>query len=113
MKKNDWILLITTALYSLLFYQQTPGINFLIFNVALITCLGIKENSLLKDTRWTLAAIGSLLSSLCISYYGNGLSVTANLISLGLLSALSYKRNTSVILSLLFSFYSYCSTPVF
>jgi hypothetical protein len=113
MKKNDWILLITVALYSFLFYQQTAGINFLIFTVAVVIGLYVKDNNLIKNNKWKLAAVGSLLSALCISCYGNSLSVIANIISLSLLSALSYSSNTSVILSLLFSFYSYFSSAVF
>lgn len=113
MKKNDWILIATVALYSFLFYQQTAGINFTLFTIALITALLIKDNALLKNTSWKLAAVGSLVSSICIGYYGNGLSITANIISLSMLSALSYNGHTSVIASLLFSFYSYSSSLAF
>jgi len=45
--------------------------------------------------------------------YGNTLSVIANVISLSLLSALSFDTNTSVVFSLLYSAYSYLSSPVF
>ena len=31
MKKNDWILIISVILYSWMFYQQSPGINILLF----------------------------------------------------------------------------------
>lgn len=113
MKKNDWILIATVALYSFLFYQQTAGINFTLFTIALITALLIKDNALLKNMSWKIAAVGSLVSSICIGYYGNGLSITANIISLSMLSALSYNGQTSVIASLLFSFYSYSSALAF
>ena len=39
MKRNDWILLIAVAAYSFLFYEQSPGINFLIFTIVLLACL--------------------------------------------------------------------------
>ncbi len=112
MKKNDWILAITVAAYSYLFYQQTAGINFLLFNLLLVTILLINDKTRIKSVYWMLAACGSLLSAIGISYYGNGLAVTANLISLSMLSALSYNTQTSVIAALLFSSYSYASSIV-
>jgi hypothetical protein len=113
MKKNDWILLSSVALYSFLFYEQTAGINFLLFTIALITGLLLKERLLLKNTAWLFAAIGSLLSGICVAIYGNGLSVIANIISLSILSGISLNGQSSVIMSLLFSFYSYITAPIF
>lgn len=113
MKKNDWILLATVALYSFLFFEQSAGINFLIFNLALIAALLIRNRELITSKSWNLAAGGSILSAVCIALYGNGLAVTANILSLSMLSALSDSKKNSVIVSLLFSFYSYASSIVF
>ncbi len=113
MKKNDWILLVTVALYSFLFYGQTAGINFLIFTISLIAGLLLRDNQLIKNHYWKLAAVGSLLSGGCVAYYGNTLAVIANVISLSMLSALSHRANTSVVLSLVFAAYSYSSSAVF
>ena len=41
MKKNDWLLFAAVGLYSFLFYQQTLGINFLIFTLFLVTALSV------------------------------------------------------------------------
>ena len=35
MKKTEWLILIATAAYSYLFYEQTDGINFLLFSILL------------------------------------------------------------------------------
>jgi hypothetical protein len=113
MKKNDWILLVTVALYSFLFYKQTAGINFLLFTVLLIAGLLIKDKQLVKNHYWKLVMAGSVLSALCIVYYGNTLAVIANILSLSILSALSYTANTSVVAAVLFSAYSYSSSSVF
>jgi len=113
MKRNDWILSFSVLFYSLLFYNETAGINFLIFNAVLISCLLIKNAALIIRRNWVLAASGSLLSAVCVMLYGNTLSVIANVISLSLLSALSFDVNTSVVFSLLYSAYSYLSSPVF
>jgi Leucine-rich repeat (LRR) protein len=109
MKKNDWILIISVILYSWMFYQQTPGINFLIFSVAAILLLIWREPSNLKDTKWYVAASGTLVSGICVALFGTALSVVANVVSLSLLSAYSVSRNSSVILAGLYSIYSFLS----
>ncbi|HXB14034.1 MAG TPA: DUF4153 domain-containing protein [Bacteroidia bacterium] len=113
MKRNDWILLISVALYSFLFYEQAAGINFLIFNLALIACLVLLNKSLLRKRTWQVAAAGSIISALSVCLYGNGFAVVMNAISLSLLSVLSTEEKSSVIISLLFAAYSYASAPVY
>lgn len=113
MKKNDWILLASVATYSYLFYNQNAGINWLVFNAILITLLLSRNKEVYKTKSWLLAATGSIISAICITYYGNGLSIVANIISLGILSAYSINAKTSVILSFLFSCYSVAASSVF
>jgi hypothetical protein len=113
MKKNDWILLSAVALYSYLFYEQSPGINFLLFSLALIAALVMRDRSVSKNKNWLLAAAGSLASAACVAWYGNNLSVIANIISLSLLSGLSARPETSLLFALLFSLYSYVSSIAF
>ncbi|MGB3947206.1 MAG: DUF4153 domain-containing protein [Bacteroidia bacterium] len=113
MKKNDWILLTSVAVYSYLFYNQYAGINWLIFNILLICLLIVRNNKIYKINNWLYAAIGSIITAACITYYGNGLSILANIISLGILSAYSINSKTSVILSFLFSCYSVTASGVF
>ena len=112
MKRNDWILASAVFIYSLLFYNQTAGINFLIFTIVLIIFLLIKNAALIIRRNWVLAALGSLLSGVCVVWHGNILAVVANVISLSILSALSFDSETSVVFSLLHSAYSYLSSPV-
>ncbi|MCW3102020.1 MAG: hypothetical protein JWO09_460 [Bacteroidetes bacterium] len=113
MKKNDWILLSSVFAYSFLFYRQGTGINFLIFSALLVFLLLLKDRTLQRNKPWLIAAAGALASSFCVFYIGNGLSLTANIISLMLLSAFSVGPGTSVITSLFFSAYSTCASFVF
>lgn len=112
MKKNDLPLVAATALYSLLFFQQSYGINFLLFTLALILLLIIRSKEVIKNKYWLLAAGGSVLSALCVSHYGNTLSFIANIISVSLLSAYSL-GSSSLFFALLFAFYSYASSLFF
>jgi Leucine-rich repeat (LRR) protein len=109
MKKNDWILIISVILYSWMFYQQTAGINFLIFSVAAIVLLIWSKPSNLKDSKWYVAASGTLVSGVCVALFGTAVSVVANIVSLSLLSAYSISRNSSVVLAGLYAVYSYLS----
>lgn len=113
MKKNDWIFLISLVAYGYLFYEQTAGINFFIFSCLLTFFQGIRDKMLLKKTSWLLAASGVLLSSFCVFYYGSGLSVISTIVSLMLLSALSYSPSTSVIVALMFSVFSIIGSFLF
>lgn len=113
MKKNDWILIISVILYSWMFYQQTPGINFLIFSVAAIGLLIWRDPSALKESNWYVAASGTIVSGVCVALFGTAVSVVANIVSLSLLSAYSISRKTSVILAGLYSMYSYMSSVGF
>lgn len=113
MKKNDFILLFATVSYSYLFYQQGLGINLLIFSILLIALLLIKGPKSRNNISWLVAAVGSIISSCCIAYYGNHLSFWANIFSLMLLSAFSIQPKTSVIFSFLFSCYSISASSIF
>ncbi len=113
MKKNDWILATAVSIYSYLFYNQGLGVNFLIFTISLIVLLFLRNKEVIKNRNWIFIAIGSLLSASCIAYYGNGLSLAANIISLCILSAFSINPNTSILTSLFFSAYSISASYVF
>jgi Leucine-rich repeat (LRR) protein len=113
MKKYDWILIASVAAYSYLFYHQNLGINFLVFTISLIVLLFFRNVKVYKNASWIVAAIGSLLSAFCVVYYGNGLSLITNIISLGILSAFSFNPKTSILTSLFFSLYSIGGSSVF
>lgn len=113
MKKNDWLLLISVALYSALFYEQSPGTNFLLFNLALVVFLLIRDNSLLKSKNWIFTAIGAIVSSVGIMLYSSPLAIIANILSLSILSTISIAPKTSVFTSLFMSLCSMGSSCVF
>lgn len=112
MKKNDYLLLIATAAYSFLFYRQNAGINFLLFNVILLTVLALKNVKLVRDRKWLWAAGMCLVSSASIFVTSSALSIIANVASLLLLSAFSFNSATSALFSFLFSCYSVISCIV-
>lgn len=110
MKKNDVLLIISVALYSFLFYKQALGINFLIFSVSLTSFLLIRDISVIKNKLWIAAALGSIVSGVCVAIHGTGLAYFANVFSLSLMSAYSLSRKSTVILAILYSTYSYITS---
>lgn len=113
MKTNDYLLVTGTAAYSYLFYQQTAGINFLLFNIVLIALLAIKNKQVIYSGKWWWAAAMCLASSAAVFVHSSALSVIANTCSLLLLSAFSVNAVTSSIFSFLFGLYSVLSSMVF
>ena len=115
MKKNDLILLSSVALYSYLFYQQTAGINFLLFTLFLLGMLTFK-NGIYKNLfnfAWWGAVVGSIASGICILLFGNTLSVIANILSLSLAAAFSVERNSSILFAGMYALYSHLGATVF
>lgn len=113
MKKNDYLLLIATGAYSMLFFQQNAGINFLIFSVLLITVLIIKNKHLLSHKKWLWSATLCLISATSVFVHSSALAIIANIISLLLVSAFSFNIVTSSIFSFLFSCYTVISCIVY
>src|SRR5688572_6115708 len=101
MKKNDWIFLISLAAYSYLFWQQIPGLNFLIMNIILITGIILRDKTVLQNRAWLLAAGCSLLTAFSVFWHVNVLSVFANFAAMLLTGSFVLNRGNSVIIACL------------
>jgi Leucine-rich repeat (LRR) protein len=112
MKKNDWIFLLSVSLYSYLFYQQSPGINFLLFDLALLAGIYLKDPAPVKTKNGLLFSTGVIISGVCITFYSSPLAIITNLISLASLSAVALAPKTSLITGLLMSLYSVLASCV-
>lgn len=113
MKTNDYLLLAATGAYSFLFYQQNAGINFLLFNIVLLIILVVKNKKLLSYNKWIWSAVLCLLSAICVFVHSSALSIIGNILSLLLLSAVSFNVATSSLFSFAFSCYSVLTSIAF
>jgi hypothetical protein len=113
MKTNDYLLLTATGAYSFLFYQQNVGINFLLFTLVLLAVLVIKNKKLLSHKKWIWSAMLCLLSAICVCIHSSALSIIGNVLSLLLVSAVSFNVATSSLFSFAFSCYSVASSIVY
>jgi hypothetical protein len=113
MKKTDWSILMATAAYSILFYKQLAGLNFLLFTLLLLVLFYLQNKALLKNTQWKITALLSLLSGAMVFVHSSTLALWGNCISLLLLSASSINQNSSVIFNLFYSIYSVLGSFIF
>ncbi len=113
MRKNDWVLVCITLIYSFLFYKQAVGLNFCVFTLIIITGLLLKNRDLVRRTNWRMVMLGSLVSSISVVKYGNELAMLTNFISLLLLVGISMSEKSSVFFSLLHGAFSLICSPVF
>lgn len=95
MKKTDWIILVCLVAYSCLFWQQEPGLNFLIMTCLLLGGQLYNDRTLLKNRVWVIAGIAALITSFSVFWHCNGLTVIGNLVSLLLASSFVINRNNS------------------
>ena len=113
MKKDIALIIISSILYSFLFYQEGAGVNFLIFTVLLIIFQVINNPKIIGLNTWLLTAVAGICSGVGIVLYGSALSITANIISLFTLSFTAYSIKTSFPVGLFHATYSVGSSVVF
>lgn len=113
MKRNDILILISLVLYSVLFYEQYAGVNFLIYSFILPLFLLLRNNTLLKDPKWMLLAAGSIASGIAIFITNTYLAIVANITSLSLLSVFSVSPKSSVFMATIYSIMSYTTSFVY
>src|ERR1019366_1172118 len=106
MKKNDWLIITATAAYSYLFYNQSAGLNFFIFNLILTLLLLLSNRQLLYQPCWLFAWTGSLVSSFFVLWWGTELPVYANICSLLALVGFSFHPESSFLVAAFNSCYS-------
>ena len=113
MKRNDIPIMLATAAFSYLFYYQSAGVNYFLFNVLLIILLLVRDSSLLYSRAFLGAAAGCIVSSFCIFWYDTPLPYTADMISLILLAGISMDRDSSFIIGFFHSIYSFLGVSIF
>jgi hypothetical protein len=113
MKKQDWALLLSTALYSYLFHLQNAGINFLLFSASVIIMLAWSHPHVVSQRRWQVAALLAFASGCFVFIHGSWLALLANGLSLLALAGATMNRHSSVAINLISSGGSIVASPAF
>jgi hypothetical protein len=113
MKRNDWLLIASAIIFSVLFYQQATGINYLLFTVLITTVIVFFNPNNIKKWQWWYYAALSNICGFAVFYCNSNLSVFASVLSLLVFSGKSFNYKNSVLINLCFSFFSVISSSVF
>ena len=99
------------AAYTYLFYQQSAGVNFLLFHLILGGALVWTQPYLLRSVLGRWLALGSAFSSVCVAWYGNEVALTANLLSWLALVGYSCQPDASLLVAWVQALHSILTAP--
>ena len=107
MKKTDVLLMVSTLIFSLLFYRQSPGINYLIFSFVLILAVWALNPSIIRRWNIVLVMLGTVISACNILWSNTVMAVVMNLLSLVVLAGLTLNPQSSFIVAIINSIFSF------
>jgi hypothetical protein len=113
MNRKNLILLALLFVFEVLFYQQKPGVNMLIFNTLLLIGSLLYKPELKSNLKWLLMAISLLISSACVAYYGDALSCITAFITIAVIASLHFESKSSVGVALAGTMLSYICSPFY
>lgn len=113
MKKNDVIFLLGAISFSILFYRQNPGLNFLLFTVLISGLLLLFNPEKRFDPQWWYFAALTLFTGSMVVCVNSALSIFACICSLLMLSGKTLSRDNSVFLAFVFAAFSFVSSLVY
>lgn len=108
--KNRIKIVLSSIIYTYLFYEQGAGVNILLLNLLLIPSLLFSDKSFLKNQHALLFASGAIVSSIFTFIYGNNLSVIANILSLAFLSVTIVLNKSSILTRIAHIVYNFASS---
>jgi hypothetical protein len=113
MKKNDVIFLLSAISFSVLFYKQNAGLNFLLFTILVSGLLLIFNPHKRFDPHWWYYAALSIFTGSMVVCVNSALSIFACVCSLLMLSGKTFSRDNSVFLAFAFAVFSFFSSLVY
>ncbi len=113
MKRNDWLLIATAIIFSILFYKQATGLNYLLFTGLVTAVVGYFNPEKVKTQQFWYYAVLSILCGIAVFYVNSNLSVFACILSLFIFSGKTFNYKNSIIVNLGFSVGSIISSVVF
>ncbi len=112
MKTKTIIYFLAAVCFSILFYKQWVGINYLIFGIILTGTSLALNRSVVRSWNWIIVAGGIIFSTFFCMYYGNALTITMSILSVLMLQTVSHWSKSSVPLSLVTGYLSVLASPI-
>jgi len=113
MNKKTTSILCLTALYSIFFYHQHAGINFLIFTIAAIAFFYFQDKTIFKSKAVLVVSFAAVFAASFLMVNDSTLSGWATVVALLVLPGVIINRRSSVLIDLFSSLYSTTISPAF
>lgn len=110
MKKNDVLLITGAAVFSALFYNQSAGLNYLLFTIMLAALMVYFNRECLSSKQWWMYAFAALFAASMVIVVNSALSLFATVIALLVLSSKTLNRENSTLLCLFLGLFSLVSS---
>ncbi len=95
-KWKNFIIIIPSLLFSLLFYQQNTGGNFLLFSIITITLLAFNNYKSFFKSDILLKSVAFLISGVAIFLYNSPLTIITNILVFFTLVGSFYEQKSSI-----------------
>ncbi len=113
MKKNDVLFLLSSIAFSVLFYDQYPGLNWLLFTLMVSAFLLIVNPEKRYDKQWWYYAGLAILTSTMVVCVNSILSIFATVCAIIMLCGKTVNRENSVFMAFAFSVFSLLSSLIY
>ena len=113
MNKKSIAILCLTTLYSVLFYHQHVGINFILFTMAAIGLCYMEDKEAFKSKAVIFLSIGALFSATFAFIHNSNLSMWTTFVALFVLPGAIINRRSSIIVDLLSAIYTTMVAPAY
>lgn len=102
MRKSFFLTLLNAVLFTVLFYNQSAGINFLLFTISLITSLFVQHKIVLNNQVHLTVVLGAIVSSILVVLNHSSIAVFMCVLSWFLLVGIGAHKQLNSLVSVLF-----------
>jgi hypothetical protein len=113
MNKKITAIIILTSLYSVLFYEQHVGLNFLLFTVSLLGLYFFQDKSTIKSKPVLALSVAAIFSATFTVIHGSYLSMWATIISLMVIPGVMINKRSNILIDFISTIVNIAASSVF
>ena len=113
MNKKIISITLLTALYSILFYEQHIGINFLLFTISMLLLFFFQDKEAFKNKSVLFLSFGAIFSASFAAVHGSYLSLWATVISLMVIPGVIINKRSNILLDFITTLVNISASAVF
>lgn len=95
MKTKNFLYLIAVFAFTILFYRQNAGINFVLFACILLSVSAMLNKKVWKTKQWLIIAAGTFMSAFFVAWYSNSLTIVMAIFSIIIFNIIKNSKRTS------------------